>query len=264
MTGTTERAEAGGLLREWRGRRRLSQLELSLRAGVSARHLSFVETGRSRPGREMILRLAECLDVPLRERNRLLLAAGYAPVFAERPLDDADMGPVREAVRRILAGHDPYPAVVVDRDWTLVEANAGIGLFLEAVDPDLLAPPVNVLRLGLHPRGMAPAIVNLDQWRAHLLHRLRLQADWSGDAGLAGLYRELAAYPGGDPGPPRGTPPIAVPLRLRLGGRELSFLSTVATFGTPLDVTVSELAIESFFPADDATARALGAVRAPA
>ncbi|MFL1428613.1 MULTISPECIES: helix-turn-helix domain-containing protein [unclassified Nocardiopsis] len=257
MTGTTERTEAGGLLKEWRNRRRLSQLELSLRAEVSARHLSFVETGRSRPGREMILRLAECLDVPLRERNRLLLAAGYAPVFAERPLDDADMGPVREVVRRVLAGHDPYPAVVVDRDWTLIEANTGIGLLLEGVDPDLLAPPVNVLRVGLHPRGMAPAIANLDQWRAHLLHRLRLQADWTGDTGLAELYRELAAYPGGDPGPPRGTPPIAVPLRLCRGGRELSFLSTVATFGTPLDVTVSELVIESFFPADDATTRTL-------
>ncbi|CAL9333864.1 hypothetical protein SUDANB121_00139 [Nocardiopsis dassonvillei] len=261
MIGTHERTEAGGLLKEWRNRRRLSQLELSLRAGISSRHLSFVETGRSRPGREMILRLAECLDVPLRERNRLLLAAGYAPVFAERAIDDADMGPVREVVRRVLAGHDPYPAVVVDRDWTLVEANTGVGLLLEGVDPDLLVPPVNVLRVGLHPRGMAPAIADLDQWRAHLLHRLRLQADWTGDAGLADLYRELAAYPGGDPGPPRGTPPIAVPLRLRRGGRELSFLSTVATFGTPLDVTVSELVIESFFPADDATARALGAAR---
>lgn len=261
MTGTTTRTEAGGLLKEWRNRRRLSQLELSLRAGVSARHLSFVETGRSRPGRDMLLRLAECLDVPLRERNRLLLAAGYAPVFAERPLDDTDMEPVREVVRRVLAGHDPYPAVVVDRDWTMVEANAGVGLLLEGVDPDLLVPPVNVLRVGLHPRGMAPAIANLGQWRAHLLHRLRLQADWTGDGGLAELYRELASYPGGDPGPPRGTPPIAVPLRLRRGGEELSFLSIVATFGTPLDVTVSELVIESFFPADDTTARALGAAR---
>lgn len=264
MTGTVERAQAGGLLKEWRGRRRLSQLELSLRAGVSARHLSFVETGRSRPGRDMVLRLAECLDVPLRERNRLLLAAGYAPVFAERPLHDAEMDPVREVVRRVLAGHDPYPAVVVDRDWTLVEANTGVALLLEGVDPDLLAPPVNVLRVGLHPRGMAPAVANLDQWRAHLLHRLRLQADWTGDGGLDGLYRELASYPGADPGPPRGTPPIAVPLRLRRNGAELSFLSTVATFGTPLDVTVSELVIESFFPADDATARALGAPRTPA
>ncbi|MDE3724560.1 helix-turn-helix transcriptional regulator [Nocardiopsis sp. N85] len=256
-----ETAPVGALLREWRNRRRLSQLELSLRAEVSARHLSFVETGRSRPGREMILRLGECLDVPLRERNRLLLAAGYAPAYAERTLDDADMGPVREVVRRLLAGHDPYPAVVIDRDWTLVDANAGAALLLEGVAPDLLAPPVNVLRVGLHPRGMAPAIANLGQWRAHLLHRLRLQVDWTGDADLAALYRELVGYPGGDPGEPSGTPPIAVPLRLHRDGTELSFLSTVATFGTPLDVTVSELAIESFFPADAATARLLGAGR---
>ncbi|MFW5418169.1 helix-turn-helix transcriptional regulator [Nocardiopsis sp. CNT-189] len=261
-----EGRRVGELLREWRNRRRISQLELSLQAEVSSRHLSFVETGRSRPSREMVLRLGDCLGVPLREQNRLMLAAGYAPVFEERPLEGAGMGPVREAVRRILAGHDPYPAVVVDRAWNMVDANGSAAALLEGVHGDLLAPPVNVLRVSLHPEGMAPSIANLGEWRDHLLHRLRAQADWTGDAGLEALYRELLSYPGGGRhgrgcGEERAAPGIAVPLRLRRGEAELSFISTVATFGTPLDVTVSELAIESFFPADEATARALGDAR---
>lgn len=250
----------GELLREWRERRRLSQLELALRAEISARHLSFVETSRSRPSREMVLHLAEQLDVPLRERNHLLLAAGYAPVYAETALDSPQMSAVRAAVRRVLAGHEPYPAVVVDRRWDLVDANASLALFTDGVAPELLAPPANVLRVSLHPAGLAPRIVNLGEWRAHLLGRLRRQLVLDGDAELARLYEELRAYPCDQPEPEVEVPgpgEIVVPLRIRHGGRELAFLSTVATFGTPRDITVAELAIESFFPADPDTAAVL-------
>ncbi len=263
---TTEMAAApvqrpvGALVRQWRERRRLSQLDLALEAEISARHLSFVETGRSRPSREMVLHLAEQLDVPLRERNGLLLAAGYAPVYAETALDAPRMAAVRAAVRQVLTGHEPYPAVVVDRAWTLVAANAGVALLTEGVAPELLAPPANALRVSLHPDGMAPRIVNLGEWRAHLLGRLRRQVALTADPALAQLYDELRAYPCDQPEPEVEVPgpgDIVVPLRLRHGGRELAFFSTVATFGTPLDVTVAELAIESFFPADPATAAVL-------
>ncbi len=267
MGGVRVRAaqSVGAMLRQWRTRRRVSQLELSIKAEVSARHLSFLETGRSHPSRAMLLRLGEHLEVPLRERNRLLLAGGYAPEFGESPLEGEQMAPVREAVHQVLAGHEPYPAVVVDRSWDLVEANGAVAALLDGVAAHLLEPPVNVLRLSLHPEGMAPRIANLEQWRAHLLHRLHGQVEWSGDAALGELYRELEAYPRtgtgaeGAQAPPRPSP-IAVPLRMRSGdGGELSFISTVATFGTPLDVTVAELVIESFYPADRATAQALGA-----
>lgn len=258
MTLTLGHENVGELLRQWRTRRRLSQLELSVQADISTRHLSFLETSRSQPSREMVLRLCDVLDVPLRERNQVLLAAGYAPVFPERSLGETSMGPARDAVRRILTGHDPYPAVVVDRKWTLLDANASASVLLRGVDEDLLDGEVNVLRVSLHPRGLAPNIVNLPEWRAHLLHRLRNQADWSGDPETAALHAELLDYPGGELHPTTGDIPwIAVPLRLRFGDTELSFISTVATFGTPLDITISELAIESFFPADDATARTL-------
>src|SRR5690606_32479382 len=206
-TAVAERRQIGELLREWRNRRRISQLELSLQAEVSSRHLSFVETGRSRPSRAMVLRLGDCLGVPLREQSRLMLAAGYAPVFEERPLEAAGMGPVREAVRRILAGHDPYPAVVVDRAWNMVDANGSAAALLEGVDEDLLEPPVNVLRVSLHPKGMAPSIANLGEWRGHLLHRLRGQADWTGDAELEARCRRpptrRAPRPPAAPGPRR-------------------------------------------------------------
>jgi transcriptional regulator with XRE-family HTH domain len=252
----TDRPHAGDLLREWRQRRRLSQLDLAIASGVSSRHLSFVETGRARPSSEMILRLADHLDVPLRDRNALLLAGGYAPAYPERGLAEPELHAVRTALRRVLAGHQPYPAVVVNRWWELVEANSGIGLFTAAVAPHLLTPPVNVLRLSLHPDGMAPRIANLPEWRAHLLTRLARQAEATGDPRLAGLHRELAGYPGGqDPAPPPAD--VVVPLRYRDAGRELSFLSITAVVGTPLDVTVSELAIESFYPADELTAAAL-------
>jgi transcriptional regulator with XRE-family HTH domain len=258
-----DRVPLGTLLREWRRRRRLSQLDLALEAGVSARHLSFVETGRSRPSREMVLHLAEQLDVPLRDRNQLLLAAGFAPAFGERGLDAPELEPVRDAIGLVLEGHEPYPAVVVDRWWDLVAANRSVALFTAGVAPHLLEPPVNVLRLALHPEGTAPRIANLGQLREHLLDRLRRHVALTADDRLVVLQRELEGYPapaGEDPGgAPPAAPEIAVPLRLRPadGGEELRFFSTIATFGTAVDVTVAELAIEAFFPADRATAAAL-------
>ena len=249
---------AGPLLREWRERRRLSQLDLALEAGVSARHLSFLETGRSRPSADMVVQLAETLEVPLRDRNRLLLAAGHAPVYGQRALDEPEMDSVREAIDRVLTGHEPYPAVVVDRHWGMVSANRAAGILLQGVAEHLLEPPVNVLRVSLHPEGIAPRIANLGEWRAHLLERLGRQAVMSGDPALAALHEELAAYPGGEPPAVHDLDAgeIATPLRLRAGdsgGAELVFISTITTFGTATDVTVSELAIESFFPADART-----------
>ncbi|MEV0724475.1 helix-turn-helix transcriptional regulator [Micromonospora purpureochromogenes] len=248
----------GLLLRQWRHRRRLSQLALAIEAEVSARHLSFVETGRSTPSRELLLRLAEQLDVPLRERNTLLLAAGYAPVYSHAPLGSPELSRVLDAVHRVLRAHEPYPAVAVDRRWDLVAGNAALALLIDGAAASLLRPPVNALRLTLHPDGVAPRIANLGQWRAHLLARLRRQAALTGDAALATLHEELLGYPGPPaPGPPPGPADVVVPLRLRHDGGELRLLSTVSTFGTPLDVTVEELSVESFFPADDATAARL-------
>jgi transcriptional regulator with XRE-family HTH domain len=256
----TGRAPVGVLLRRWRERRRLSQLELSVQANISSRHLSFVETGRSAPSREMVLHLAEELELPLRDRNSLLLAAGYAPGYPETPLDAPPMAAVCEAVRQVLTGHEPYPALAVDRHWDLVDANATIALFTDGVAPELLVPPVNVLRVSLHPEGMAPRIANLGEWRAHLLHRLRRQVELSADPQLAQLYEELRGYPCDQPEPSVEVPgpgAIVTPLRVHAGGEELAFFSTVTVFGTPLDITVDELAIESFFPADATTAAAL-------
>jgi transcriptional regulator with XRE-family HTH domain len=250
----------GELLRRWREHRRLSQLELALDAEISARHLSFVETGRSVPSREMILLLADHLEVPLRERNQLLLAAGYAPVYAETDLDSPRMLAVREAVRQVLRAHEPYPAVAVDRQWNLVDANASVAMFSQDAAPELLAPPANVLRASLHPDGMARNIVNLGEWRAHLLARLRRQVALTADPELSRLYEELRAYPCDQPEPQVEVPgpdDIVVPLRIRHGGEELAFFGTVTTFGTPLDITVAELVIESFFPADAQTAAIL-------
>lgn len=247
-------------MRDWRRRRRLSQLALAIEADISARHLSFVETGRSRPTTTMILRLCDYLEVPLRERNNLLLAAGYAPVYPETDLDATEMGAVRTALRQVLTGHEPYPALVVDRWWTLVDANASMAVFTEDVPDDLLEPPANVLRLSLHPQGMAPRIVNLGEWRAHLLGRLRRQAAATADPVLAELLTELRDYPCEQSEPEIELPgpgAVMVPLRYRHGQRVLSFFSTTAVFGTPLDVRVAELAIESFFPADAATGDAL-------
>ena len=237
----------------------MSQLDLALEAGVSARHLSFLETGRSNASREMVLHLAEELEVPLRERNRMLLAAGFAPAYDERPLEAPELEPVRRAVAQVLTGIEPFPAAVIDRWWNLVASNRQIGVFLEGVAPELLQPPANVLKVSLHPEGMAPRIANLAEWREHLLGRLRREIAATGDPRLAALLEEVSAYPapaGAAPEiPPRGA--IAVPLRLRAAGKELTFISTVATFGTAVDVTVAELSIEAFFPADATTAAAL-------
>jgi transcriptional regulator with XRE-family HTH domain len=263
MATTSSPTRVGPLLREWRKRRRRSQFELALDAGVSARHLSFVETGRSTPSPEMVLLLAEQLEVPFRERNQLLLAAGHAPAFPERSLDDPELAPVRAALDRILAAHEPNPAVVFDRAWNLVAANSVMGAMVEIVgiDPELLEPPVNILRAGLHPRGMAPQLLNLDEWRAHFLERLSHQVAVTGDDELAALLEEIAGYPGsgeGDPSPARRVGEALGPLKVRApDGRDLSFFGMFATFDTPFEVTTSELAMELMFPADRRTAEAL-------
>jgi transcriptional regulator with XRE-family HTH domain len=245
----------GSLLKDWRQRRRLSQLDLALDAGVSARHLSFVETGRSKPSREMVLHLAEQLDVPLRDRNHMLLAAGFAPAYEERPLDGPEMAPVREALDHVLTGHEPYPALVVDRWWNLVAANRSIALFTDGAAPHLLEPPANVLRLSLHPEGTARRVINLAEVRAHLLDRLRRQVALTADERLAALHEEVSAYPGGETDLQPHEAGIAVPVRLRSpDDHELAFFSTIATFGTAVDITLAELSIEAFFPADEATA----------
>ncbi len=253
-------AHAGMMLREWRLRRRLSQLDLACETGISTRHLSFVETGRSQPSREMILHLADGLAIPLRERNSLLLAAGYAPIYSARPLADEALSAARKAVDLVLTGHEPLPALAVDRHWNLIAANRAVPPLLEGAAPELLAPPVNVLRLSLHPDGLARRIANLPEWRAHLLERLRHQLEVTADPVLAGLLAELRAYPVNVPkniGPTSGTSPIVVPLQLTTEAGILKLFSTTTVFGTPLDVTVSEIAIESFFPADEETAGAL-------
>lgn len=254
-------APVGDLLRQWRQRRRLSQLDLAGDAEISTRHLSYVETGRSLPSREIVLRLAERLDVPLRERNRLLTAAGYAPMFGERRLDDPALAAARAAIELVLKGHEPYPALAVDRHWTMVSHNRMVPLLLAGLPAELLQPPVNVLRLSLHPRGLAPRIVNLAQWREHLFTRLREQIDTSGDATLAALLDELAAYPAPPAGPRadarHAEQAVCVPLQLATPAGTLSFISTTTVFGTPVDITLSELALETFFPADAATAQML-------
>lgn len=263
MSVAPNAAGVGGLLRDWRRRRRLSQLDLALEAEVSARHLSFVETGRSQPSRDFVLHIAEHLEVPLRDRNSLLLAAGYAPVHHETSLDAAEMAPVRSAIDKILAGQDPYPAVVVDRRWDLVSMNrSATDIFTEGVAPDLLTPPVNTLRVSLHPEGLAPRIVNLAEYSSHLLTRLDRQAAVSADPALIALGDELCRYRGVVKSPPAGadsTVSLFVPLVLRVAHQQLTFFSTIATFGTALDVTLAELAIESFFPADEVTASTLRA-----
>lgn len=256
----TAEPRAGALLRRWRQRRRLSQLDLSIAADVSTRHLSFLETGRATPSREMVLHLADHLEVPLRERNALLMAAGYAPVYRESGLDGPGMSATLTALRGVLAGHEPYPALLVDRGWNLVDANDAAMALMDGVAAELLEPPVNVLRASLHPAGMAPRILNLREWRAHLLHRLRREADLIGSGELDDLYQELAAYPYDGAGDDRGAAPVpevAVTLRLRHAKGELTFISLVSTFGTPVDVTLDEMVLETFLPADEATSRAL-------
>jgi transcriptional regulator with XRE-family HTH domain len=234
----------------------LSQLDLALDAEISSKHLSFVETGRAQPSREMILRLAEQLKIPLRERNVLLTSAGFAPVFPERPLDDQSLHAARQTVELILQGHEPNPALALDRHWNLITSNKAVGFFLKNVKPAQLQPPVNVLRLSLHPDGLARQIVNFSEWRAHLLERLRRQIEITADAVLIELEKELKGYPAPKENHRRETidsRAIAIPLRIKTGAGELSFISTTTVFGTPVDITLSELVIESFFPADEKT-----------
>ena len=251
-------ASLGDQLRGWRQLRRMSQLDLALDAEISARHLSFVETGRSQPSREMILRLAERLAIPLRHRNALLLAAGFAPAYRERAFDDPELQQARAAVEQILRGHEPFPALAVDRHWTMLAHNQAVAPLLAGVTARLLEPPVNVIRLSLHPEGLAPRILNLGEWKAHLLERLSGQYATSADPVLGELVREVEAYPA----PPfRGSTErhggVFVPMILDFGGARLSFFSTTTVFGTPIDVTLSEIAVEAFFPADAETSAAL-------
>jgi transcriptional regulator with XRE-family HTH domain len=251
-------APVGAQIRHWRTRRRLSQLELALEADVSTRHLSYLENGRASPSREMILRLAHRLEVPLRERNRLLTAAGFAPMFVARPLADPAMAAARQVIELVLRGHEPCPALAVDRHWNVVMQNRAVPLLLKGVAPELLEGPLNALRLSLHPRGMAPRIVNLGAWRAHVLARLRQQIAVSDDDALRALADELAGYPGPtEAAAASGEPALGVPLVVDTGLGRLSFISTTTVFGTPVDVTLAELALESFFPADADTAAAL-------
>jgi transcriptional regulator with XRE-family HTH domain len=255
----------GDHLRAWRQRRRMSQLDLACEADISTRHLSFLETGRAQPSRDMVLHLAERLEVPLRDRNVLLVAAGFAPVFGERPLGHPALAAARAAIDQVLAGHEPYPALAVDRNWTLAAANRAVAPLLAGVAEALTRPPVNVLRLALHPEGLAPRTLNLAVWRGHLLSRLRRQIETTADPVLISLMAELESYPAPRPAPMRpAETAVAVPFRLRTPAGELSFFSTVTVFGTPLDITLSELALEAFFPADAATAEILRAAAAPA
>ena len=254
--------KTGDYLRSWRQRRRMSQLDLALEAEISQRHLSFLESGRASPSREMLLHLAERLDIPLRERNTMLLAAGFAPVFAERNLDDPAMAAAREAIEMVLKGHEPFPALAVDRHWNLVASNRALAPLLVGIeDKSLLEAPVNVLRLSLHPQGLAPRIANLTEWRTHLLDRLRRQITVSGDDLLAELLQELSALPvdqslrSMQAAAPADYGGIFVPLKLVTDAGLLSFLSTTTIFGSPRDITLSELALEAFFPADAETSR---------
>jgi transcriptional regulator with XRE-family HTH domain len=265
------RTSIGSLMREWRQRRGLSQLALSAQSGVSQRHLSFVESGRAMPSRELVLALSRSLSVPFRERNELLLAAGFAPIYRERPLESPALAPARAAVERVLKAYEPFPALAIDRHWSIVMSNAAVTALLSRVHPDLLRPPVNALRVSLHPLGLAPQIVNLPAWRAHVLERLEGQVRSSGDPELARLLDELRALgapsdarehtlprsPAVDRSEATALAGVAVPLELDSDRGRLSFLSTTTVFGTPLDITLAELAIEAFLPADPSTADAL-------
>ncbi|MFB7785990.1 helix-turn-helix domain-containing protein [Streptomyces vinaceus] len=267
----TSTPSVGALLRTWRERRGISQLELAGRADSSSRHISFIETGRSRPSKEMVLRLADHLDVPVRERNALLLAAGYAPHYAQTPLDDPSMGTLREGLERLLTGYEPYPALIVDAVYDVVAANRGIAMLLDGLPEHLLLPPLNAMRITLHPQGLAPRIRNLREWRGHLLAQMERQIALSRSEPLRALYEEVSGYPvdtgprlagagsgaGSEPGEGEGAAYIALPLLIEHDGHLLSFVSSIATFNTPMDVTVAELAVETLLPADAATAKYL-------
>jgi transcriptional regulator with XRE-family HTH domain len=266
-TRVDQRPGVGNLLRDWRQRRRLSQLELASGSGVSTRHVSFVETGRSRPSRELVLHLAEHLEVPLRERNALLLAAGYAPAFPAADITGPELAPVRSALEQLIERHEPSPAVVVDRHWNLIFGNAAIGVFLELIDPGLLVPPANTIRATLHPQGLGPHLLNFDQYATHLVQRLRRQLLVTGDEGTRTLLEEVSGYPGvpgAEDGHALGVDDLVLPLRLRTRHGELAFFTTIATLGTATDVTLEELSIELFYPLDDHTRGVLDGLAAGA
>jgi transcriptional regulator with XRE-family HTH domain len=252
----------GDHLREWRQRRHLSQLDLAVDAEISARHLSFVETGRAAPSREMVLKLAERLSVPLRERNVLLVAAGFAPAFQQRSLDDPALRSARAAIDLVLRAHEPNPALAYDRHWNLVSANRMVMPLLQGIPQRLLGQPLNILRLAFHPEALAPRTVNLAEWASHLLERLHRQCEATADSELIKLYQELKAYPIPARPAPLSSDNVAIPFKMRLNGDILSFISTTMIFGTPVDITLSELALETFFPADDLTAERMRAMAA--
>jgi transcriptional regulator with XRE-family HTH domain len=252
----------GDLLREWRERRRLTQMDLAFDAEISQRHLSFVELGRSHPSRSTILRLCEKLDVPLRERNVLLVSAGFAPDFPERSLNDPSLAAARRAVDSMLLGFEPNPAFVVDRHWTIVKANKAGSFLLKTVDSALLEPPANMLRIGLHPKGFTPQIINYAEWRKYILEYLSRQIELTADRFLVELLEELKSYPKPKQCEffePKKTDyaPFAVGLDLKSEAGTMSLFVTTTVFGTPIDVTLSELAIEVFFPANAETAQIL-------
>ncbi len=255
----TQESDVGDMLRGWRTRRRVSQLDLALDAEVSARHLSFVETGRARPSRDLLLRLAEQLDVPRRDQNALLLAAGFAPAFPDRDPADPALDVVRAALDTILTAHEPFPALIVDRHWNMVSANRAMEPLLEGADPALLAGPVNVLRLALHPDGISGRIVNLAEWRGFLLRALDREIAQTGDRTLAAMREEFDTYPRVPASDvrPRDFAGIAVPFRLQHGDRILSFYSARTAFGSPIDLALDDLALETFLPADAETAAAM-------
>jgi transcriptional regulator with XRE-family HTH domain len=249
----------GDHLRTWRQRRRMSQLDLASEAGISTRHLSFVETGRAAPSRDMVLQLAEHLELPLREQNALLVSAGFAPRFGERKLDDPDLASVRAAMDLVLKAHEPNPALAIDRCWNLVAANGAALKLMGGIAPALLAPPANMLRVSLHPDGLASRILNLGEWRSHIFARLERQIYVTGDPGLTDLLAELRAYPTSGPyAPPlREAAPVITPLKLKTEAGLLSMFGVTTLFGMPQDVTLDELAIETFFPADAASVELL-------
>jgi transcriptional regulator with XRE-family HTH domain len=262
LADRTTPARIGDHLREWRQRRHLSQLDLAVDAEISARHLSFVETGRAAPSRDMVLKLAERLNVPLRERNVLLVAAGYAPAFPQRSLDDPALKSARAAIDLVLRAHEPNPALAYDRHWNLVSANRMVMPLLEGIPARLLGQPLNILRLAFHPEALAPRTVNLGEWSGHLLERLHRQCEATADPELIKLYQELKAYPVPARPAPLSSDNVAIPFKMRLGGEVLSFISTTMVFGTPVDITLSELALETFFPADDLTAERMRSMAA--
>jgi transcriptional regulator with XRE-family HTH domain len=249
--------DLGELLREWRRKRRMSRLDLASDAKISSKRLGLMETGRLKPSRGTLLHLAACLDIPLREKNALLSAAGFDPLFKEHAFHAPALDILRRAIETVLAAHEPCPALVVDRHWSMLSANRAVAHLVAGAEPLLLRPPVNVLRLFLHPAGLAPRIVNLAQWRAHVMARLLRQIDLSGDSRLRDMVEEIRSYPN-----PRDnaspdqveTGVVAIPFRLATIDGVLSFVSTTTSFSSPVDITVAELAIEAFLPADAETA----------